>query len=277
MDIISINELSVTEINLKRISAEHKDQLENALKMACTEETKKAVKAYRAELNKLYGELESERKAVTAEYEKPLKEFKTMYDIYIAKPFKEADQALKQKIDEVETVQKDVKREAVESYAKELIQAYALDWLDVSRVMPAITLSASERALKKQIKDTADKIKQDVDCINSISDNSELMAEYMKCLSLSQAKLIVVERQHAIEAAEKAKTAYNQQEEIDRKAEKRVEQLAPPTVVSEQEEKIHSMTFTVSGTIEQLKALKAFMIDNNINFSNGGVIKNDNL
>ena len=69
MDIISINELSVTEINLKRISAEHKDQLENALKMACTEETKKAVKAYRAELNKLYGELESERKAVTAEYE----------------------------------------------------------------------------------------------------------------------------------------------------------------------------------------------------------------
>ena len=270
LDIISINELSVTEINLKRISVEHKDQLENALKMACTEETKKAVKAYRAELNKLYGELENERKAVTAEYEKPLKEFKIMYDIYIAKPFKEADQALKQKIDEVETVQKDVKREAVESYAKELIQSYTLDWLEVSRIMPSVTLSASEKSLKKAVKDAADKIKADVDCINAISDNAELMAEYMECLNLAQAKLTVVERQHAIEQAEKAKTAYSQQEEIDREAEKRVEQLAPPTIVSEQEEKTYSMTFTVSGTIEQLKALKAFMIENSINFTNGG-------
>ena len=272
MDIISINELSVTEINLKRISVEHKDQLENALKMACTEETKKAVKAYRAELNKLYGELENERKAVTAEYEKPLKEFKIMYDIYIAKPFKEADQALKQKIDEVETVQKDVKREAVESYAKELIQAYALDWLEVSRIMPSVTLSASEKSLKKAVKDAADKIKSEVDCINATSDNAELMAEYMECLNLAQAKLTVVERQHAIEQAEKAKTAYSQQEEIDREAEKRVEQLSPPTTAEEEkpEEKKYTMTFTVSGTMEQLKALKAFMIENNIEFKNGG-------
>ena len=80
--------------------------------------------------------------------------------------------------------------------------------------------------------------------------------------------MAVVERQHAIEAAEKAKTAYNQQEELDREAEKRIEQLAPPTVV--QEEKTYTMTFTVSGTLEQLKALKAFMIENNINFTNGG-------
>lgn len=271
IDIISINELSVTEINLKRISAEHKDQLENALKMACTEETKKAVKAYRAELNKLYGELESERKAVTAEYEKPLKEFKTMYDIYIAKPFKEADQALKQKIDEVETVQKDVKREAVESYAAELIQSYALDWLESSRIMPNVTLSASEKSLKKEVKDKVEKIKSEIDCINAISDNSELMAEYMNCLNLAQAKLTVVERQHAIEAAEKAKAAYTQNEEVNRQAEEKVDMLAPPVIEEEKpEEKKYTMTFTVSGTIEQLKTLKSFMIENNIEFKNGG-------
>ena len=271
MDIISINELSVTEINLKRISVEHKDQLENALKMACTEETKKAVKAYRAELNKLYGELENERKAVTAEYEKPLKEFKIMYDIYIAKPFKEADQALKQKIDEVETVQKDVKREAVESYAAELIQSYTLDWLEISRIMPNVTLSASEKSLKKEVKDKVEKIKSEIDCINAISDNSELMAEYMNCLNLAQAKLTVVERQHAIEAAEKAKAAYTQNEEVNRQAEEKVDMLAPPVIEEEKpEEKKYTMTFTVSGTIEQLKTLKSFMIENNIEFKNGG-------
>ena len=238
--------------------------------MACTEETKQAVKKYRAELKKEFEELENERKEKTAEYEKPLEAFKAVYRDYIATPYKQADQALKTKIDEVETAQKDAKRKAIESYAKELIQAYALDWLDVSRVIPNVTLSASEKSLKKAVKDAADKIKQDIDCINSISNNAEFMAEYMKCLSLAQAKMTVVERQHAIEQAEKATGAYQKQEEIYQEAEKKIDQLAPPEIVPEQEEKTYQMTFTVSGTIEQLKAIKAFMIENNINFTNGG-------
>lgn len=270
MNNIQISELVVTKQNLQKIADNLKGRLEAAEKMACTEETKQAVKKYRTDLKKEFEELEAERKEKTKEYEKPLEEFKTVYNELITKPFKAADQALKNKIDEVETLQKNEKRQAVESYATELIQSYALDWLESSRIMPNVTLSVSEKSLKKAVKDTVDKIKSEVDCINAISDNSELMAEYMKCLSLAQAKMTVIERQHAIEAAEKAKTAYNQQEEIDREAEKRVEQLAPPTIVSEQEEKTYSMTFTVSGTIEQLKALKAFMIENNINFSNGG-------
>lgn len=270
MDIISINDISSTEQALKRVAERSKDRLETALKMACTEETKQAVKKFRADLKKEFDELEAERKEKTKEYEEPLKEFKAVYDELITKPFKTADQALKQKIDDVEKVQKDEKRESVESYARELIQSYALEWLETSRVIPSITLSTSETALKKAVKTTVDKIKSEVDCINSISDNAELMAEYMKCLSLAQAKLTVVERQHAIEQAKKARAVYTQQEEIKQEVTERVEQLAPPTIVSEQEEKTYSMTFTVSGTIEQLKALKAFMTDNNIDFKSGG-------
>lgn len=274
MSIISISNLSSTESNLEAISLDIQKKLDIAKKMACTEETKQAVKRYRTELKKEIEELEIERKEKTKEYEKPLNEFLTVYKELILQPYRVADQALKNKIDEVETAQKNEKRQAVESYATELIQSYALDWLDTSRIMPKVTLSASEKSLKKEVKDTVDKIKSEVDCINAISDNSELMAEYMKCLNLAQAKMTVIERQHAIEAAEKAKKAYNQQEELDREAEKRIEQLAPPTVV--QEEKTYTMTFTVSGTIEQLKALKAFMINSNIIFTNGGN-SHDNL
>ena len=270
MDNILISEISVTRRNLQKIADSLKTKLETAEKMACTEETKQAVKKYRAELKKEFEELENERKEKTREYEKPLEEFNLVYKDLIAIPYKTADQALKQKIDEVEAVQKDAKREAVESYARELIQAYALDWLEVSRIIPNVTLSASEKSLKKAVKDAADKIKSEVDCINSISENAELMAEYMKCLSLAQAKLTVVERQHAIEQAEKARTTYIQQEEVKQEVIEKVEQLAPPTVETEQEEKTYQMTFTVSGTIEQLKVLKAFMIENNINFTNGG-------
>ena len=267
---ISITELSITEQSLQRSASQIEGRLSAALQMACTEETKAAVKKYRAELSKQFAEFEAERKEKTAEYEKPLKQFKELYDRYITKPFKNADTALKIKISEVENVQRAEKTAAVEDYAAELITAYSLSWLDVSRIMPNITLSASEKSLKKAVKDSADKIKSEVDCINAISDNAELMAEYMKCLNLAQAKLTVVERQHAIEQAEKAKSAYIQQEEIYKEAEKKIEQLAPPEIVPEQEEKTYSMTFTVSGTIEQLKALKDFMIDNNIDFKNGG-------
>lgn len=273
MSIISISDLLSTESNLKAISLDIQHKLDIAKKMACTEETKQAVKKYRTDLKKEFEELETERKEKAREYEKPLEEFKTVYNELITKPYKEADQALKNKIDEVEAVQRSEKREAVESYAAELIQSYTLDWLDASRIMPIITLSASEKSLKKAVKDTVDRIKSEVDCINAISDNSELMAEYMKCLNLAKAKMIVVERQHAIEAAEKAKLAYSQNEEVNRQAEKKIDQLAPPEIVPEQEEKTYQMTFTVNGTIEQLKALKAFMLENNIKFANGGTEK----
>lgn len=270
-DLLSVSALDQTEANLIKINAECNQRIQVALNALCTEETKQSVKKLKAEFSKEFAEYEAERKELTAEYEKPLKEFKAMYDKYIATPFKEADKALKTKIDQVESLQKDEKREAVESYAKELIQAYALDWLDVSRIMPNVTLSASEKSLKKEVKEAVGRIKSDVDCVNAISDNSELMAEYMKCLSLSQAKMAVVERQHAIEAAEKAKTAYNQQETVNSEAEEKVDMLAPPVIEEEKpEEKKYTMTFTVTGTIQQLKAVKAFLIDNNIDFKNGG-------
>ena len=268
MNNIQISELNKTKQSLQRIADKLKSRLEVAEKMVCTEETKQAVKKYRTDLKKEFEELENERKEKTREYEKPLEEFKAVYNELIAKPFKSADQVLKIKIDEVETAQKNAKQEAVESYARELLQVYALDWLDAQRIIPNITLSASEKSLKKAVKDIADKIKSEVDCINAMSDNSELMAEYMKCLNLAQAKMTVIERQHAIEAAEKATSVYTQQEQIKQEVVERIEQLAPPVEV--EEVKTYTMTFTVNGTIEQLKALKAFMLENNITFANGG-------
>lgn len=269
-NLLSISALEQTEANLIKINAECSQRIQVALNALCTEETKQSVKKLRAELNREFAEYEAERKERTVEYEKPLKMFKDIYNQYIAEPFRNADIALKVKINDVETAQREEKTLEVKEYADELKQAYSLDWLDAERVMPNVTLSASVKSLKAAVKERLGKIKSDIDCIGVIDDSGEMFAEYMKCLNLAQARLIIVERQHSLEAAAKAKKAYNQQEELDREAEKRIEQLAPPTVVSEQEEKTYSMTFTVSGTIEQLKALKAFMIENSINFTNGG-------
>ena len=269
-EVLSIVNLQQTEQTLKGISERCKDRLKLAESMACTEETKQAAKKLRAELNKEFSEYEAERKERSAEYEKPLKMFKDIYNQYIAEPFRNADIALKIKINDVETAQREEKALEVKEYADELKQAYSLDWLETERIMPSVTLSASAKSLKAAVKERLDKIKSDIDCIGVIDDSGEMFAEYMNCLDL--AAIAVEKRKKAVEEAEKAKAAYNQQETVNRQAEEKVNMLAPPTTTEEEkpEEKKYTMTFTVSGTMEQLKAIKAFLIENNIEFKNGG-------
>lgn len=271
-EILSIVNLPQTEQALKEISERCKDRLKLAEQMACTEETKQAAKKLRAELNKKFAEYEAERKELTAEYEKPLKMFKDIYNQYIAEPFRNADIALQVKINDVETAQREEKALEVKEYADELKQAYALDWLETERIMPNVTLSASVKSLKAAAKERLDKIKSDIDCIGVIDDSGEMFAEYMNCLDLAAAKIAVEKRKKAVEEAEKAKAAYTQTEEVNRQVEEKVDMLAPPTAAEEEktEEKKYTMAFTVTGTIQQLKAIKAFLIENNIEFKNGG-------
>lgn len=278
MDTISIYDLSVTEKNLQRIAEECREKIEAAKAMACTEETKQAVKKTRTELNKKFEEYETERKVRTAEYEKPLKDFKTLYDKYIKIPFTEADAALKRKIDDVEDIQKLEKANNVMVYAIELIKAYSLDWLgpDVMRIMPKINLTDSETKLQKQVTATLDRIKKDVDYINKLESKDEIFAEYMESLDMTQALDTVERRKQAILKAQQTSQTYTEQENIKHEVEETVTQLAPPVVEEETPEEnisempVFQMTFTVTGTMQQLKALKAFLIENNIEFKNGG-------
>lgn len=278
MDTISIYDLSVTEKNLQRIAEECREKIEAAKAMACTEETKQAVKKTRTELKKKFDEYETERKVRTAEYEKPLKDFKTLYDKYIKIPFTEADAALKRKIDDVEDIQKLEKANNVMVYAIELIKAYSLDWLgpDVMRIMPKINLTDSETKLQKQVTATLDRIKKDVDYINKLESKDEILAEYMESLDMTQALDTVERRKQAILKAQQTSQTYTEQENIKQEVEETVTQLAPPVVEEETPEEnisempVFQMTFTVTGTMQQLKALKAFLIENNIEFKNGG-------
>ena len=70
-ELLSIVNLPATEEALKAISEKCKDKLSIAESMACTDETKQAVKKLRADLNREFASYEAERKERTAEYEKP--------------------------------------------------------------------------------------------------------------------------------------------------------------------------------------------------------------
>lgn len=275
MNTLSIYDLSVTEQNLQKIAAECADRINAAKAMACTEDTKQAVKKTRTELKKQFESYESERKTLTAEYEKPLKDFKALYDKYVKIPFAEADAALGKKISDVEMAQKSEKYDNVKAYAVELITAYGLNWLEADVIMPNVTLSKSQAAYEKEVKAVIERIKKDVDYINRLDTKDEVFAEYMGNLNLTQTLDAIERRKQAIIKAQQTVQTYTEQASIKQEVEENVTQLAPPVVEEAPEENISempvfTMTFTVTGTLEQLRAVKAFLVENNIDFRNGG-------
>ncbi|MBQ2392339.1 MAG: hypothetical protein II306_11335, partial [Clostridia bacterium] len=71
----------------------------------------------------------------------------------------------------------------------------------------------------------------------------------------------------AIEAAKQAAEQKAKQDERLEKAEERAEMLLPPEI--KQEEQRVTTSFKVRGTMAQLKALKAFIVENNIEIIGG--------
>ena len=262
--IIELVQLPVIDERLQTLKTEWEEKTAAAVALSCTESNKQEIKKTRTALTKEFNALEESRKgvkkAILAEYEA----FEKTYKECVTLPYKAADEALKGKIETVEAEQKKDKYNSVERYAKELITANGLNWLSSGRVMPKVALTASEKALKEQVKQTIDNVALEVEVIG---EDAELLAEYQKTLSLATAKITIAERHKAIEAAKQAAEQKAKQDEQLEKAEERAEMLMPPEL--KQEEQRVTTSFKVRGTIAQLKALKAFIVENNIEIIGG--------
>lgn len=270
-NIIVVEQLPVITERLRWLKEDIEGRTSAAVAMSCTEDTYKEIKRIRAVLNKECKEYEDRRIAVKKAINAPYEAFNEVYKECVTVPFKKADTELKAKIDSVEDGLKAAKRDNVLKFAEELKASYSLDWLNINRVMPNVTLSASESSLIQKVSDELDRINTDVQAITDI----EVLAEYKKSLNLAQSNLIVANRRKEIEEARFESERKTKQEEVKQEAEKKVEMLAPPVVEEslpqppKEEVKLYRMTFTVNGTKEQLKALKAFIIDNNIQIIGG--------
>ena len=266
--IIELVQLPVIDERLQTLKAEWEQKTAAAIMLECSEENKQEVKKIRTALTKEFNALEERRKgvkkAILAEYEA----FEKVYKECVTLPYKAADEALRSKIEVVETEQKKDKYNSVERYAKELIIANSLNWLSSGRIMPKVTLTASEKALKEQVKQTIDNVALEVEVIG---EDAELLAEYQKSLSLAVAKITIAERHKAIEAAKQAAEQKTEQDKQLEKAEERAEMLMPPIVAEEaqKEEQKVTTSFKVRGTMAQLKALKIYMQENGIEIIGG--------
>ena len=277
-ELIIVKQLPQIEEHLKERSEEIEKKVENAKSLICTEENVKTIKEVRAELNKEFKEVETQRKMVKEQILAPYTKFEEIYKTYISDKYKSADIDLKNKIDTVENELKKQKEQEIKEYFEEYKQANNIDFITYEQAKINVTLSASKKSLKEQAKAFIDKIVDDLRLIETQEHKAEILVEYKNDLNVSKAITAVTSRYKAIEEEKK------KQEELKQKQLEEAQRIADENIrvqteeakkaldnfnvnktvvlqkpVEEKQEEILTLKFTVRGTRAKLKELKQFL------------------
>lgn len=260
-DLIEVKQLPVIEEQLRSVSTVIDERVKNATSLVCTEESVKTIKEIRADLNKDYKEFETQRKTVKEQVMKPYNDFENIYKEYISDKFKNADKELKEKIDNVENELKAKKEQEVKEYFEEYKITNNIDFVTYEQARINVTLSASMKSLKEQVKMFIDRIVDDFNLIETQEHKAEILVEYKQTLNVSSAITIVANRFKAIEEEKKKQEEKivtiesNENHEITKESYEQLE-----TVFNKTEEKTYTITFTVTDNAVRLKQLKNFLL-----------------
>lgn len=286
MQVITLKQLPIIEEHLQLVKADVETRTKNAMQLVCTEETRGNVKKIRAELGKEFSAMEEQRKRVKEAIMEPYNRFEEVYKQCIADPYKKADAELKRRVDDVETGLKAEKVKEIQSYFVELCKANNLPWLRFEQMNLKIGLSTSVSGVKTTLTSTVLKISAEVQELSRHEDAAELLVEYKKSLNVALALSTVRARHEQIELQKQQEAVRRASLEQQHAAEEKVQQAieeaqqdaAPPVEeVSAPEEEtdtespiaaqdVYEVKFTVRGTIEQLKKLKQFIMQEGMSY-----------
>ena len=269
-DLIIVKQLPQIEEHLKEISIEVDKKVENAKNLVCTEENVKAIKQVRADLNKEFKEVEAQRKAVKEQILAPYMQFEEVYKTYISEKYKSADMDLKQKIDSTENELKKQKEQEIKDYFEEYKTANDIDFVTYEQAKINVTLTASKKSLKKQAKSFIDKIKDDLQLIETQECKEEILVEYKQNLNVSRSIQEVANRHKLLEEEKRKQEGKvvtivsNENHEITKESHEQLEQVFNKPLERPEEQKqepILTLKFIVRGTRTKLKELKKFLED----------------
>ena len=261
-------------------------------KQLVTEDTKKAVKDTRAMLNKELKDFEEQRKRIKEQVVAPYEAFEKAYNSFIKVKYEKADGILKVKIDEFDRKLKADKEARIRAYFTELCQANNIDFLPFERLGLNIRRNDSDKSLKDIVNTNIDNVVKSLEFIESLTDpdeyKAEILADYKQTLdvmrSINNAKYRKQQREAELQRLEAQKV---RAEQARLAAEARAKEVAPLQAPEEvpapapqetpappqevpapaPQEAVPDLivtSFTVQGTMEQLKALKAYILSNNI-------------
>ena len=257
---------------LEQLSVEIDKEVNEALALDCTEESKVEVKKARANLNKLKSELEERRKYVKEQILEPYVNFEKVYNALLKDKLNYGEQTLKNRIDEIENTQRQQKQDMLLDYFNEYMESIHLEGIvDWDKLNIKVNLSDSEKKLRETVKSKLDSIRNDIKLIELEENQDEIMIEYLKDYDFAKAKLTVANRINEKHRLEQERLKRQEAEQKDREIESKVEDeiTMPVEIVDKPVENVESYLtarFEVKATREKLIALKQYMTENGLLF-----------
>lgn len=265
--LIILEQLPIIKATLENISKEIKIKVENANSLVCNEETVKEVKKTRAELNKEFNELETQRKQVKQAIMSKYDEFEDIYKENVSNLYKQADSELKEKIDNVENELKLEKENELREFVKQHIEANGLqDIITFENLGLNITLSASVKSLKEQAKEYIENIANDIELIKLEEYSDEILLEYITIFDFTKAKLKVIERHKQLEELQKQKEIQQEIEKQEEKIVEKVEEVITPPKEIISEDEVIKVQFTIETTKQNIIELKNWLNERGIKY-----------
>lgn len=258
-ELITIETLPVIKYHLEQLSKEIKEKVDKANALIVNDETVKEVKQVRANLTKEFNELESQRKAVKQAIMSKYDEFEEIYKENVSNLYKQADLELKTKIDDVENQLKQEKQEELELFAKEYIKVNNLENIISFDDIPLnITLSASMKSLKEEIKRFIEDVANDIELIKLEEYSDEILLEYKKTFDFTKSKLDVLTRHKQLEEIQKQQEERQLQFDEEEKIVEKVEEIVAPKEIIDDED-IITVTFKITDTKENIIKVREYM------------------
>lgn len=228
----------------------------------------KRAKAIRAGLAKQFAAMESQRKDAKRQVMEPYLQAEAKYKTAIADPFQAADKQLKDWVDSYQNGIKQAKEQELREYFEELCQVHGVDFLRFEQAGVTVDMATARqkesRKSMQQLEDFVLRVRADMDTILSLDGAAEIMAEYRISLNLSEAILNVVNHRAAVDrAVQQIRQAMDirQEQQLHRA---QLLEVAPELREQLPQEETYTMTFTVTGPLSELKALKAYILTRNL-------------
>lgn len=254
--------------NFEEIKSELAGKLQVYQNMVVTESGIKEAKADRANLNKFKAALADSRKAVKAQWNQPLSDFEGKMK-ELERMVDEPIGAIDRQVKAYDEAKKQDKRQQIERFFEgavgDLEEVLPLSkiwndrWLNATYPMKDIEKEIVER-IRKTHSDIGIIVAMQLPCCD------QMLSTYLETLDMSRA----MEEKHKYEQAQKAKAQAKQAEPAPSSlaAQPVAEAIVntPQETAREAAPELLVLDFRVWVTPEQMQALKAFLLENNIRY-----------
>jgi len=253
-----VTQLPVIAENLKQLGDELQREIDLALSMPCTDDSKPEVKRVRAKLNKQKAEFEAKRIAVKKAIMEPYDRVNDLCKTYVLDRLIDADAKLGKRIAEIEDAEKQKTRTEVEAFYADSLAAHGLDFPTFDQSGIKVGISDSVASLKRQASELAQKTADEVAMISGLPFADEIMVEYRNTLNASRSVTTINERHKAIEAQRARMDAVPSQAAFEPIP---VQPAVPRVIVATHTDGEITKTVRITGSQRKIDALVQFLED----------------